>query len=102
MFGKPVLNLGFDPPGFHLPGPLHWQRHIGFDHYQWVLAGGGVRVAYSVEDMRAIIQEYVHSGNLLRGEQQMFLDNFFGSTLDGNSGKRVAEVILKLVKEAHR
>ena len=100
MFGKPVLNLGFDPPGFHLPGPLHWQRHIGFDHYQWVLAGGGVRVAYSVEDMRAIIQEYVHSGNLLCGEQQMFLDNFFGPTLDGNSGKRVAEVILRLAEGA--
>jgi len=100
MFGKPVMNLGFDPPGSNLPKPLRWQRHIGFDHYRQVVAGGGVRVAYSVEDMRTIIQEYVHSGNCLREEQQRFLDGFFGPTLDGNSGKRVAEVILRLAEEA--
>ena len=98
MYGKPVMNLGFDPPGTNLPGPLHWQRHIGFDHYQWVVAGGGVRVAYSVEEMRAIIQEYVHRGNCLREEQQRFLDGFFGPTLDGNSGKRVANTLINLME----
>lgn len=99
MFGKPVMNLGFDPPGSHLSKPLRWHRHIEFDHYQWVVAGGGVRVAYSVEEMRAIIQQYVQSGNLLHTEQQGFLDSFFGPTLDGNSGKRVAEVILRLAEK---
>ena len=100
MFGKPVMNLGFDPPCSHLSKPLRWHRHIEFDHYQWVVAGGGVRVAYSVEEMRAIIQQYVQSGNLLHTEQQGFLSSFFGPTLDGNSGKRVAEVILKLAEQA--
>ena len=59
-----------------------------------------MRVAYSVEEMRAIIQEYIHRGNCLREEQQRFLYGFFGPTLDGNSGKRVAEVILRLSEEA--
>ena len=98
MYGKAVMNLGFDPPGTELPKPLRWQRHIGFDHYQLVVAGGGVRVAYSVDDMRSIIREYMYDGNTLPDEQQQFLDGFFGPTLDGNSGKRVAETILRLAQ----
>jgi len=99
MFGKPVMNLGFDPPGSSLPEPMCWKRHIGFDHYCKVVAGGGVRVAYSVEDMREIMGEFVREGNLLQEEQQHFLGDFFGETLDGNSGRRVAEVILRLAGE---
>jgi len=96
MFGKAVMNLGFDPPGTNLPKPLGWQRHIRFDHYRQVVAGGGVRVACSVEEMRAIIGDFVREGNLLREEQEQFLTAFFGPTLDGNSGRRVAEVVIGL------
>ena len=98
MFGKPVMNLGFDPPGSNLPKPLQWQRHILFDHYQRVVAGGGVRVAYSTEEMREIIKEFIGEGNLLQAEQQQFLNKFFGATLDGNSSRRGAEVILQLAE----
>lgn len=102
MYCKAVMNLGFDPPGANLPDPLCWQRHIKFDHYRQVAAGGGVRVAYSVDDMRAIMQEFNLESNPLQVDQERFLYRFFGDTLGGNSGERVAEVILKLSKEVHR
>lgn len=102
MFDKAVMNLGFDPVGSELPKPLRWQRHIGFDHYRQVAASGGVRVAYSEEEMREIILEFIQGGNPLRQNQQIFLDSFFGPTLDGNSGKRVAEAILRLTEEHER
>lgn len=100
MFGKAVMNLGFDPPGSNLPNALRWQRHITFDHYRKVVEGGGVRVANSLQEMRSIITDYVQQGNPLLTQQQAFLSSTFGDTLDGNSGQRVAEVILRLARGA--
>lgn len=96
MFGKPVMNIGFDPPGSDLPRCLGWQRHIQFDHYQPVAQSGGVRVAYSVEDMQAIIFEFLENGNPLSDHQKTFLEKNFCGTLDGGSGKRAADVLLEL------
>ncbi len=98
MFSKPVMNLGFDPPGSTLPNCYRWQRHIQYDHYQHVVAGGGVRVAYSVEDMRKIVRTYLHEGNVLKTQQQAYLHNTFGDTLDGKSGQRAADTLLRLMQ----
>jgi hypothetical protein len=57
MFDKPVMNLGFDPPGSLLPHAYRWQRHIEFDHYRPVAESGGVMVAYSTDDVRQIINK---------------------------------------------
>ena len=47
MFDKPVMNIGFDPPGSDLPRAYRWSRHIDFDHYRPVADSGGVMVAWS-------------------------------------------------------
>lgn len=96
MFSKPVMNLGFDPPGSQLPHCKRWRRHIEFDHYRPVAASGGVRVAYSVAEAREIIAEFMGSENPLAQAQREFLAKTFGGTLDGQSGRRVAEALLAL------
>ncbi len=96
MFKKGVMNLGFDPPRSRLPPPLYWERHIHFDHYQHVVDGGGVRVAYSLQEMRSIIHSLITQGNQLVSQQESYLQQTFGSTLDGLSGSRVARVLLTL------
>jgi len=96
MFNKPVMNIGFDPPGSDLPHCFRWKRHIEYDHYKRVVQGGGVRVAYSIDDMRMIILDYINAGNPLHEKQQSFLKTTFGNTLDGCSGKRAADTLLKL------
>ena len=96
MFDKPVINIGFDPPGSDLPDCLRWRRHIKFDHYQPVAQSGGVKVAYSVEDMRNFIFLLLDTPTFLQTKQAAFLDKIFDNTLDGSSGKRVADVILKI------
>lgn len=99
MFEKPVINIGFDPPGSQLAEPFRWIRHIEYDHYKQVAESGGVRVAYSVEDMRHIIHDFLKADNSLQEKQQAFLKATFGHTLDGGSGKRAAQVLLNLAQE---
>jgi len=98
MFGKPVMNIGFDPPGSNLPHCLRWKRHIEYDHYAKVAQSGGVQVAYSVEDMQQIMQSYLTGENPLQQKQQAFLKQMFADTLDGGSGRRVAEALLRLAQ----
>ena len=46
LLGKPVINLGFDPPDSNLPYHLRWRRHTDeFDHYVPVTNSGAVMVA---------------------------------------------------------
>jgi hypothetical protein len=95
----PVINIGYDPPGRTIPHPYRWHRHIEFDHYHPVAESGAVMVAYSNEEMRSMIHRALQSPNELTDKRRAFLSSFFGSTLDGCSGDRVARTLLTL---AHR
>ncbi|MEM6325522.1 MAG: hypothetical protein AAF791_00255 [Bacteroidota bacterium] len=96
MYDKPVINLGFDPPGSGVPHAYRWIRHIEFDHYRPVAASGGTMVAYSPEQLR----EYLHRGlahpEADRAARRAFIDATFGDTLDGHAGERVAHKLLHL------
>jgi len=98
MFNKSVMNIGFDPPGSDLPHCFRWKRHIEYEHYRKVAESGGVRVAYSVDEMRQIIYSYLSGNNLLYSPQQEFLKQTFADTLDGRSGMRVADTLLRLAQ----
>jgi hypothetical protein len=97
MHDKPVINLGFDPPGSNLPHVLRYSKHITFEHYAPVAQSGGVMVAWSPEELR----DYLHQG-LAHPETQSsarkrFINEVFGQTLDGQSGVRVAHQLLRLM-----
>ncbi|MDH7515005.1 MAG: hypothetical protein QHI48_03895 [Bacteroidota bacterium] len=100
MFGKPVVNIGFDPPGSSLPRHLRWRRHIEFDHYAPVASSGAVMVANSADDMRAMIRRGLLDPENGADARKRFIREMFGDTLDGKSGSRVASVLLRLAGEA--
>jgi hypothetical protein len=97
MHDKPVVNLGFDPPGSRLPHPLRWIRHIEYEHYRPVAQSGGVAVAYSLEDLRAMIFQGLTAPEADSQKRLAFVGQMFGSTLDGKSGCRVAETLMALI-----
>lgn len=101
MLGKPVINLDFDPPGIDLPWCLGYQRHIRFDHYWPVAESGAVMVARSPEDMRTMLRRGLTEPDADRAARRRFLDGMFGTTLDGNSGRRVAASLLRLARSEH-
>lgn len=101
MMGKPVINLAFEPPGSALPHYMRFARHIDYEHYRPVVASGGVMVARSLTDLQAMILRGLSQPEADRPAQQRFLKTFFGDTLDGCSGVRVAETLLRIAKEPH-
>lgn len=99
MMGKPVINLAFEPPGSSLPYWSRFSRHIDYEHYRPVAASGGAMVARSLDDLKAMILRGLSQPEADRPAQQRFLQSFFGDTLDGKSGQRVAEELLRLAQE---
>lgn len=96
MQDKPVINLGFDPPGSSLPYHFRYIRHIEFDHYRPVAESGAVMVAKSESDMQRMLLRGLTEPAADSEKRRCFIKSMFGATLDGNSGRRVADQLVIL------
>ncbi len=96
MHDKPVINIGFDPPGSSLPHHLRWSRHINFDHYRHVAASGAVAVAESVSELKQMITEALTNPGKQSAKRAEFTKRFFGSYLDGHAAERIADRLIIL------
>src|SRR5262245_12326459 len=54
MFDKPVVNVGYNPPGVEI-SELDYSRYYKFDHYRKVVESGAVRVAGSGQELAAML-----------------------------------------------
>jgi hypothetical protein len=97
MHDKPVINLGFDPPGSKLPHHLRWARHIDFDHYKPVAESGAVWVARKQSDLKNILLKGLKYPKADTKRRLHFITDMFGNTLDGCSGMRIAMTLLNLL-----
>jgi hypothetical protein len=97
MFGKPAINLGFEPPETNLPRWTRFSRHVDYEHYRPVASSGGVMVARSIEDLHRMVIRGLTEPEADRQAQDSFIKKMFDNTLDGKSGQRVAETLLSLV-----
>lgn len=101
MFHKPVINLGFDPPGSQLPHHLRFSRHTDeFDHYIPVMRSGAVMVARSEGDMADMLKCGLLKSTIFADIQTQFLHQMFDNILDGRSGLRVARTLLEIVRRS--
>jgi hypothetical protein len=96
MFGKPVINLAFEPPESNLPEWSRFSRHVGYEHYRPVAASGGVMIARSLDELKRMILRGLAEPNADCEAQKRFLDSMFGDMLDGNAAKRVADQLICL------
>ncbi|HKZ43644.1 MAG TPA: hypothetical protein VJZ78_01245 [Anaerolineales bacterium] len=99
MMDKPVINIGFDPPGYQVAKGYHWSRHIQFDHYRDLVRSGAVKIAYSTNDMRRMIHDSLENPSELLSRRRSFLEETFGCTLDGNSAQRIAEILQAIISD---
>jgi hypothetical protein len=98
MHDKPVMNIGFNPPGSLLAYHDRWIRHIEFDHYRPVAESGAVMVAKSDSDVTAMLERGLRNSGADRDRRKNFLREMFGETLDGRAGARVAKVLMELAE----
>jgi hypothetical protein len=96
LHNKPVINLDFDPPGTDLPWCMGYSRHINFDHYKPVAESGATMVARSEADMREMLYKGLTNPQGDSERRRQFMTWMFGDTLDGNSGRRVAEHLIDI------
>jgi hypothetical protein len=94
MFDKPVINIGFDPPGFK--PPTSFERFYSFDHYRPVVESGGVEVAWTPESLKSMIVQNLTNPQVRSVQRRALLAQMFGDTLDGMSSRRVAEQLIRL------
>ena len=98
----PVINIGYDPPGRHIPHPYRWERHIEFDHFKPVAKSGATMIATSNEEMRDMLHRALAAPSQHHDARQRLLNTMFAGMLDGHAGERVAEVLLRLAHQEMR
>ncbi len=95
MFDKPVINVGYNPESV-ATDELAYADYYEFDHYKPIVESGAVTVARNPEQMRAMILECLQIPSKRSNDRTKLIRRMFGRTLDGNSSKRVADVLVKL------
>lgn len=99
MHDKPIMNLGLDPPGSNLPHHLRWMRHIDFDHFRPVATSGAVMVAKTEKDMKEMLVKGLNQPELDSIKRRNFIRDMFDDMLDGDSGRRTAEALLRIAQK---
>ena len=95
MFDKPVVNVGYDPPGVDLKADS-CARYYEFDHYKPLVLSGAVEVARSAGEMERLLSNALETPGERSCERRRLLETMFGYTLDGRSSGRVASILLQL------
>ena len=98
MFDKPVINVGYNPRSVPLE-VLSYVDYYQFDHYKPVVESGAVQVADDTEKMKLLLTNSLKVPEEHTEQRKKLIDQMFGLTLDGNSGARVAETLLKIARK---
>ena len=89
---KPSVVIGFDHEGRVAEG----QMYSHYEHLQPVIESGAVAVAWSVAELRTYLAEALAEPEKRRVARHMVLRRLVG-TLDGQSGRRVAQAIRQVL-----
>jgi len=95
MFDKPVLNVAYNPPSLD-PVEIDYARYYGFDHYRKVVESGAVEVLAHEDALLPAVRRALAHPHERAPQRRALLRTMFGDTLDGRSGRRVAEVLAGL------
>jgi hypothetical protein len=96
IFDKPVINVGFTPPNLDATKEFDYTRYYDFEHYRPVVASGAIEIAGSEDDLRKMIINALSHPEERAPQRKALLKSFFGNTLDGQSGLRVAQALLTM------
>lgn len=92
VFDTPVVNVAFD--GYKSKNYKDsCKRYYDYEHYKNIVKSGGVKIAYSLEELIHYINLYLGNPAIdAEGRRRIREEQCW--KLDGNSGRRIAEYIL--------
>ena len=97
MFNKPIINIGFEPPGSKLDYWCRFSRHINYEHYKAIVDSGAVMVAVSMRDLIKKIELNLKDPSIMSQNQFQFLNSMFDGNYKINSSKKVVGAINNIV-----
>jgi hypothetical protein len=95
MFDKPVINLGYNPPGV-TTGEIDYARYYRFDHYRPIVASGALDLVTRPDALGAALADALDDPRRASDARAALLTTMFGDTLDGKSAQRVADQLVVL------
>ena len=96
-FDTPVVNIAFDGLATK-PYLESCVRYYDYEHYKRIVDTGGVRIARNPDEMMHAIQAYLDDPSLeSEGRRRIREEQCW--KLDGNSGRRIAEYLIRLMGE---
>jgi hypothetical protein len=97
MFDKPVINVGYNPPGLGANAvPVDFIRFYGYEHYKPVTDSGAVDVVNSEDELAASLAEALTHPENRAPARKALVESFFHGHLDGQSATRVAECLRRI------
>lgn len=97
MFDRPVVNIGFDPPGAEI-SPISYAAYYRFEHYRPVVETGAVDVAWSVGELAEKLRRALEVPEERAAARRELLQRMFGDTLDGQAARRVASALTEIAQ----
>jgi hypothetical protein len=96
VFSKPVISICIDKPEWS-----YWdsfRRYHGYDHVRSLIESGGVKIAYSWEELREAVTLYFRDPLCDReGRMRLLKEQAF--MLDGKSTERLATILNKALMQ---
>lgn len=93
VFGKPVIIIGFDPPGANKDSVLRLGKE---PHIKKIVATGLLPVARSEKELSSLVQKSLADPMWNMGDRDTLLRRYAYS-IDGSSAKRVSTSVLNVL-----
>ena len=94
MFDTPVLNVAWTPSG---ASPIDYARYYKFAHYRPVVDSGAVQLIERADLVDEMVNEALNTPERFHHQRSDLMEQMFGSTLDGQSARRVAHALRDFV-----
>lgn len=99
MLDKPVINVAYNPPG-EPPGVWNYARYYDFEHYRPVVESGAVTLVRSEDEMRGALRSSLKNPMRASEKRKELTWEMFGDKLDGQTHKRVSDILKGILKIA--
>lgn len=96
--GTPIVNVFFD--GCDVPSELSVARMKKYTHYSKILSTGGIGIADSINEFNKLLRQFMVNPSVNESERRKIIAQQIWK-LDGRSGHRTADVLLKLIANAN-
>ncbi|MFY9461875.1 MAG: CDP-glycerol glycerophosphotransferase family protein [Candidatus Sungiibacteriota bacterium] len=90
VFNRPIILVDFDAT----PRPYHYSivRYYDYEHHQFILKSGGVRLAKNPEELKYWVKRYLDEPHLDEEGRKKVVREYCGE-MDGGAGRRLGEFL---------